>query len=120
MTVTVWPAQIMSASSPVATMMPPWPRTSSVAPCFHQTLTGSSYAAMFVRYHRSRAARRHQLGKSQEQLAQESSLHWSYLGQVERGQRNPTLHNILKLAEVLDVDPGELVHGLHAPVEDKR
>jgi transcriptional regulator with XRE-family HTH domain len=60
-------------------------------------------------------ARRHQLGKSQEQLAQESSLHWSYLGQVERGQRNPTLHNILKLAEVLGVDPGDLVRGLRSP-----
>lgn len=60
-------------------------------------------------------ARRAELGKSQEQLAQASSLHWSYLGQVERGQRNPTLHSILKLAEVLDVDPAELVRGLRAP-----
>jgi hypothetical protein len=34
---------------------------------------------------------------------------------VERGQRNVTLHNILKLAEVLGVDSGELVHGLRAP-----
>src|SRR2546430_1824164 len=40
-------------------------------------------------------ARRTQLGKSQEQLARDSSLHWSYVGQVERGQRNLTLHNIL-------------------------
>lgn len=62
-------------------------------------------------------ARRNQLGKSQEQLADDSSLHWSYLGQVERGQRNLTLHSILKLAEVLGVDPGELVRGLRAPEE---
>jgi transcriptional regulator with XRE-family HTH domain len=60
-------------------------------------------------------ARRHRLGKSQEQLAQESGVHWSYLGQVEGGQRNPTLHNILKLAEVLGVDPCDLVRGLRAP-----
>ena len=60
-------------------------------------------------------ARRAELGKSQEQLAAETSLHWSYIGQVERGQRNVTLHSILKLAEVLAVDPGELVHGLRAP-----
>jgi ribosome-binding protein aMBF1 (putative translation factor) len=60
-------------------------------------------------------ARRTELGKSQEQLARDSSLHWSYLGQVERGQRNVTLHNILKLAEVLEVDAGDLVHGLRAP-----
>jgi transcriptional regulator with XRE-family HTH domain len=60
-------------------------------------------------------ARRIELGKSQEELARDSSLHWSYIGQVERGQRNPTLHNILKLAEVLGVDPGVLVRGLRAP-----
>lgn len=56
--------------------------------------------------------RRHHLGLSQEALAHDSELHWSYLGQVERGQVNPTLHNILKIAEVLDVDPGELIHGI--------
>jgi transcriptional regulator with XRE-family HTH domain len=44
-------------------------------------------------------------GTVPEQLARDSRLHWSYLGQVERGQRNLTLHNILKLAEVLGVDP---------------
>lgn len=60
-------------------------------------------------------ARRLELGKSQEELAKDSSLHWSYLGQVERGQRNVTLHNVLKLAEVLGVDPGDLVHSLRAP-----
>jgi hypothetical protein len=35
--------------------------------------------------------------------------------QVEREQRNLTLHNILELAEVLDTDPGDLVSGLRAP-----
>lgn len=48
-------------------------------------------------------------------LAAESEMHWTYLGQVERGQRNLTLHNILKLAEMLEVDPAELVRGLRAP-----
>lgn len=60
-------------------------------------------------------ARRLELGKSQEQLAEDSDLHWSYLGQVERGTRNVTLHNILKIAEVLQIDPGELVRALKAP-----
>lgn len=56
--------------------------------------------------------RRHALGLSQEALADGTALHWSYLGQVERGQTNLTLHNILRLAAALDVDPGELVRGL--------
>ncbi|ORT46796.1 helix-turn-helix transcriptional regulator [Frankia sp. KB5] len=60
-------------------------------------------------------ARRHELGKSQEQLADDCGLHWTFVGQVERGKRNISLHNILKLAEALKIDPGELVRGLRAP-----
>jgi transcriptional regulator with XRE-family HTH domain len=59
--------------------------------------------------------RRHELGKSQEQLADLVGLHWTFVGQVERGQRNVSLHNILKLAEGLGIDPGELVRGISAP-----
>lgn len=55
-------------------------------------------------------AYRHALGISQEALAVRSSLHWTFVGQVERGQRN-----LLKLAAGLDVDPGELVRGLRPP-----
>ncbi|GAA2086016.1 hypothetical protein GCM10009821_29560 [Aeromicrobium halocynthiae] len=54
-------------------------------------------------------ARRETLGLSQEGLAENSELHWSYIGQVERGQVNPTLRNILRIAEALAVDAGELV-----------
>lgn len=59
--------------------------------------------------------RRYELDLSQEELAERTALHWSYIGQVERGQNNLTLHNILRLAHALDVDPGELVQGLQAP-----
>jgi transcriptional regulator with XRE-family HTH domain len=62
-------------------------------------------------------ARRHELGQSQEQLAERADLHWSFIGQVERGRRNVSLHNILKLAAALKIDPGDLVHGLTAPTE---
>jgi len=34
---------------------------------------------------------------------------------VERGRRNISLHNILKIAEGLRLDPSELVRGLRAP-----
>ncbi|HRW41096.1 MAG TPA: helix-turn-helix transcriptional regulator [Microthrixaceae bacterium] len=54
-------------------------------------------------------------GWSQERLAEACSLHWTYVGQVERGRRNLTLHNILKLADALAADPGELVTGLPTP-----
>lgn len=61
--------------------------------------------------------RRQELGKTLEQLAADSEVHWSFLGQVERGRRNLTLHNILKVAVALGVDPGDLVRGLKPPTD---
>jgi len=48
-------------------------------------------------------------GWSQEKLALESGLARSYLGGVERGQRNIAVLNILKLARSLDCEPGDLL-----------
>jgi transcriptional regulator with XRE-family HTH domain len=58
---------------------------------------------------------RHDRGESQEALADACGLHWTFIGQVERGRRNVSLHNILKLAQGLEIDPCELVRGLKPP-----
>jgi transcriptional regulator with XRE-family HTH domain len=58
---------------------------------------------------------RQALGLSQEALAERSGIHWTFLGQVERGRRNLSLHNLLKIADGLEVDPAELVRGLKQP-----
>lgn len=48
---------------------------------------------------------------TQESLADAAGLHWTYIGQIERGERNLTLKNVLRLAKGLAVLPGELVDG---------
>lgn len=47
-------------------------------------------------------------GWSQEQLSLESGLARSYLGGIERGQRNISLVNIYRLAESLSLPPATL------------
>lgn len=58
---------------------------------------------------------RQALGISQEALAERAGLHWTFVGQVERGRRNLNLHNLLKLAQALGINPAELVDGLEPP-----
>ena len=45
---------------------------------------------------------------TQEALAERARLHPTYVGGVERGERNVGLDNVLKLARALDVHPSEL------------
>ncbi|NDK91296.1 helix-turn-helix transcriptional regulator [Gordonia desulfuricans] len=57
-------------------------------------------------------ARRHELGWSQEVAADHIGIHWTHLGQVERGQRSSRIENVLKIAAGLDTTPGRLLDGL--------
>lgn len=45
---------------------------------------------------------------SQVRLSELAGLNRNYVGDVERGRRNPCLDNILKLADALGVSPSEL------------
>lgn len=45
---------------------------------------------------------------SQEKLAEKSGLHNTYIGQIERGEKNASLETIEKLANGLDISVGEL------------
>lgn len=48
------------------------------------------------------------IGLSQEELADKAGLDRSYIGGIERGERNPTLSVIEKIAGGLDVPLAEL------------
>ena len=52
---------------------------------------------------------RKERGLSQEALADEVELAVTYVGQIERGLRNPTLDVVERFAAVLGVDPLELL-----------
>lgn len=56
--------------------------------------------------------RRLALGMSQEQLGLVADLDRTYIGGVERGERNLAVINLVRLAAALEVDPGEIVTGL--------
>ena len=48
-------------------------------------------------------------GLSQEALAHQAGLHRTYVGAVERGERNVSIDNIERLARALGVTPAELM-----------
>lgn len=48
-------------------------------------------------------------GLSQEQLAFEAGMKRSYLSELERGLRNPSVRALGRLAAALEVDPSVLV-----------
>jgi transcriptional regulator with XRE-family HTH domain len=49
-------------------------------------------------------ALRKERGYSQESLGEKGGFHFSYIGQIERGEKNVSLVNLAKIAESLEVN----------------
>ena len=57
---------------------------------------------------------RHEKKISQEGLADKCSLHRTYIGGIERGERNPSLDNLGKISKALEVELFELFRDMDA------
>lgn len=53
--------------------------------------------------------RRYEIEMTQEELAEKAELHATYVGSVERGERNIALENIIAIAKALDCSPKDLM-----------
>ena len=70
------------------------------------TLSGASPEALFGATLRELRSER---GLSQEELARRSDLHRTFVSQIERGLKSPSLGSLSKLAHALDISLVELV-----------
>ena len=60
------------------------------------------------------------LGLSQEKLAELSGCHPTYIGQIERGEKNATMESVEKISAALNVPLSRLFEGLGGAGEDSR
>lgn len=68
--------------------------------------TKSKLVIIFAR--NVRTIRQH-LGLSQEELAERAGVHRTYIGMLERSEKNVTIYNIERIASALDVEPYQLL-----------
>jgi transcriptional regulator with XRE-family HTH domain len=65
-----------------------------------------------VRFGKAVRHKRHKLGVSQEEFADMCQLDRTYIGGIERGERNVALVNIEKIAKALRISLLELFRGV--------
>lgn len=65
-------------------------------------------SSVLVTFGKSVQKARKDRGLSQEQLAEKAGLHRTYIGMIERAERNITLCNIEKIAHALEISVRDL------------
>jgi len=60
------------------------------------------------------AGLRHSAGLSQEELADRAGIHRTYVSQIERGLKSPTIVMLLKLSKALETTPSKIMRQLEA------
>ncbi|MBI4282817.1 MAG: helix-turn-helix transcriptional regulator [Chloroflexi bacterium] len=64
-------------------------------------------ASPLVRFGNKVRAERRKLGMSQEGLAARAGVHRTYIGMIERAEKNITLENIEKICKALELSIGD-------------
>lgn len=67
--------------------------------------------------HRIQSYRR-RIGLTQEELAKKAGVHPTYIGQVERGEKNMTVTSLAKILDALGVSFSEFFDGMNTPAYD--
>ena len=62
---------------------------------------------------------RTKLGLSQEDLAEFAGCHYTYIGQLERGEKNATIETIERISKALDLPLSKLFEKLGGSKEEK-
>ena len=65
-------------------------------------------------------ALRRQRRLTQEQLAELAGVSLQHIGEIERGQGNPTLNSLVKVADALDISLSELFENSEQYTSDKQ
>jgi len=65
--------------------------------------------ALLKRFARNVRRKRLDRGWTQEELARRAELHRTYIGAIEREERNVSLINVERIAKALRVNPRELL-----------
>lgn len=69
----------------------------------------TDHDSSLVRLGSSIRARRQALGLSQEALADYAGIDRSHMGKIERGERNVTILNLMKIAAAMSCHPSDLL-----------
>jgi transcriptional regulator with XRE-family HTH domain len=80
--------------------------------CLRRSSARAAASNSLVAFGRRVLELRESAGMTQEGLARAAGLHWTYIGQIERGERNHSYKNILKLARGLGISAGDLLRGV--------
>ncbi|WFU23158.1 helix-turn-helix transcriptional regulator [Bradyrhizobium sp. CB1717] len=59
---------------------------------------------------------RNAAGLSQEELAERAKIHRTYVSQIERGLKSPTLVMLFRLAQALNTTPSKIVKQVESDI----